>query len=297
MERSNLLNQIEQLEREIYEKKKQLSNLRLSLPEQQIRNYEFELTSNGKVSLLDLFGDKNELFVIHNMGKDCSYCTMWADGFNGVYHHLIDQASFVVATPDAPEVQENFKAERKWRFPMISVKESSFTDDLGFQKGKSMLPGVSTFRKDDHGLIYLHAQAPFGPGDDYCVTWSLFDLLPSGAKDVKVKKIHSDSGFQLTNNVAIGVTDYEDAILFYQTVFGMKVEKTFENETMLSMSGTNFFIEKAESNTVFFEFAVDNVESAKRILLENGCKITKEYNEKSLMIIDPFGMSFHLFES
>ena len=161
-----------------------------------------------------------------------------------------------------------------------------------------MLPGISTFRKDDPGLIYLHAQSPFGPGDDYCVTWSLFDLLPSGAKDVKVKKkIHIDSDFQLTNNVALGVVNYEDAIQFYQTIFGMQVEKTFENETLLSMSGTNFFIEKAESNTVFFEFAVDNVESAKGILIENGCKITKEYNEKSLMITDPFGMRFHLFES
>ncbi|MBO1912577.1 DUF899 family protein, partial [Microvirga sp. 3-52] len=154
-------------------------------------------------------------------GKSCSYCTMWADGFNGIYHHLIDQASFVVASPDAPEVQENFAAERKWRFPMISVKESLFTKELGFQKGKSMLPGVSTFRKDDQGLIYLHAQAPFGPGDDYCVTWSLFDLLPSGAKDVEVKnKILTDSDFQLTNNIAIGVTNYEDAIQFYKTIFG-----------------------------------------------------------------------------
>jgi predicted dithiol-disulfide oxidoreductase (DUF899 family)/predicted enzyme related to lactoylglutathione lyase len=298
MERSILLNQIEQLEREIYEKKKQLSRLRLSVPEQLVRNYKFELTGDEKVSLLDLFGDKNELFVVHNMGKSCSYCTMWADGFNGIYHHLNDQASFVVASPDAPEVQENFAAERKWRFPMISVRKSSFTEDLGFQKGKSMLPGVSTFRKDDQGLIYLHAQAPFGPGDDYCVTWSLFNLLPSGAKDVQVKKkIHTNSEFQLTNNVAVGVTNYQEAIKFYQTIFGMKVEKTFENETLLSMSGTNFFIEKGESNPVFFEFAVEEVESAKRILLENGCKITKEYNEKSLMITDPFGMRFHLFES
>ena len=90
---------------------------------------------------MDLFGDKNELFVVHNMGKSCSYCTMWADGFNGIYHHLIDQASFVVASPDTPETQENFAAERNGDFPYF-IKESSFTEDLGFQKGKSMLPGL-----------------------------------------------------------------------------------------------------------------------------------------------------------
>ena len=266
MERSDLLIQVEQLQRDIYEKKKQLSSLRQSVPEQLIQNYEFVSTNDQKVSLLDLFGAKNELFVIHNMGKSCSYCTMWADGFNGVYHHLIDKASFVIASPDAPEVQANFAAERKWQFPMISVKESTFTEELGFQKGKYMLPGVSTFRKDEQGQIYLHAQAPFGPGDDYCVTWSLFDLLPSGAEDVKVKrKIHTRSEFQLTNNIAIGVTDYENAIRFYQTIIGMKVEQTFENETKFSMSGTNFFIEKSPNNNVFFEFAVENMESAKRI--------------------------------
>ena len=298
MERSNLLTQIKLLENDILEKKKQLAELRQSVPEQLISNYEFVSSTGNKISLLDLFGNKNELIVIHNMGKSCSYCTMWADGFNGVYHHLIGKTSFVVSSPNAPEVQENFAAERKWRFPMISVKGSTFNEDLGFQNGNSVIPGVSTFRKDEQGLIYLHAQSPIGPGDDYCVTWSLFDLLPSGSKDVKVsKKIHTNSEFQLTNNIAIGVTDYENAIQFYQTILGMKVEQTFENETKLSMSGTNFYIEKSSNNSVFFEFAVENFESIKQTLLENGCKVTKEYNEQSVMIADPFGFKFHLFES
>ncbi len=68
------------------------------------------------------------------MGKGCSHCTMCADGFNGVNHHLADKASFVVASPDVPDVQENFATERKWRFSMISVKGSSFTENLGYQK-------------------------------------------------------------------------------------------------------------------------------------------------------------------
>ena len=111
------------------------------------------------------------------------------------------------------------------------------------------------------------------------------------------KKIHAYSDFQLTNNIAIGVANYEEALQFYQTIFGMQVVKTFENETMLSMSGTNFFIEKSENNSLFFEFAVENMESAKRILLENGCEVTKEYSDTSVLIADPFGMKFHLFES
>ncbi|WP_172369516.1 hypothetical protein [Sporosarcina jiandibaonis] len=34
-----------------------------------------------------------------------------------------------------------------------------------------------------------------------------------------------DADFQLTNLVAIGVTNYKNAIQFYQTVFGTKFDK------------------------------------------------------------------------
>lgn len=68
-----------------------------------------------------------------------------------------------------------------------------------------------------------HAQAQFGPNDDYCVTWPLFDLLPSGASDVVAKKkLNNQSDYQLTNNIAIGETNYENALKFYETILGMK---------------------------------------------------------------------------
>ncbi|MFS0862571.1 DUF899 family protein [Fredinandcohnia sp. 179-A 10B2 NHS] len=290
---------IEELEKELLEKKKELVQLRKSLPERKIENYSFITSTNEQVTLLELFGEKDELIIIHNMGKSCSYCTMWADGFNGVYHYLIAKAGFAVASPDTPEVQENFAAERKWQFPMISVKESSFTKDLGFIKeNKYYYPGASTFRKDEHGNILIHAQATFGPGDDYCVPWHLFDLLPSGSEDVKTKrKLNEHSPFQLTNNIAVGVRNYEEALLFYKTVLGMKVEQTFDNETKFSISGSNFFFEKNEENYVSFEFAVDKIEEAKSILSQHGCKITREYSSTSIMIQDPFGLKFHLYES
>ena len=39
---------------------------------------------DGEKRLSDLFGDADDLILIHNMGKGCPYCTLWADGFNGV---------------------------------------------------------------------------------------------------------------------------------------------------------------------------------------------------------------------
>ncbi|MBI3075561.1 MAG: hypothetical protein HYY85_01025 [Deltaproteobacteria bacterium] len=40
------------------------------------------------------------------------------------------------------------------------------------------LPGVSTFHKVKNGTIVRVANARFGPGDEFCSVWHLFDLLP-----------------------------------------------------------------------------------------------------------------------
>lgn len=289
--------QIKALEQEIIEKKKQLVELRKLIGERLVPNYEFVTSTNKQTTLLDLFCDKDELFVIHNMGKDCSYCTMWADGFNGVYHHLIAKAGFVLASPDYPSILEDYAAERKWQFPMISVKGSSFTEEVGFFKENQYYPGVSTFRRDEQNNIYLCTQAYFEPGDDYCVPWHLFDLLPSGSRNVQMtRKLNSQSSFQLTNNIAIGVKDYQNAIAFYREILGMKVAQIFENETKFTISGTNFFIESSSESIVHFEFAVEDIETTKSLLLEKGCQITKVYSPKSVLVKDPFGMRFHLYE-
>jgi predicted dithiol-disulfide oxidoreductase (DUF899 family)/predicted enzyme related to lactoylglutathione lyase len=294
---SSIVNEIEHLEQEILEKKKQLAQLRKSLPEQKVENYHFVTSEKQTVTLLDLFKDKDELIVIHNMGRGCNYCTMWADGFNGVYHHLIEKAAFALSSPDAPEVQEDIAAERGWRFPMVSTIGTSFKTDFGFEKDGYYYPGVSTFRRDEEGNIYHHAKAPLGPGDDYNVVWHLFDLLPSGSEDFQPKKKYNkEFPFQFTNNVAIQVKDYEKAIHFYENIIGMKMERSFQNETKFSIAGLNFFIENSDGENVFFELAVDDFDGAKNTLIEKGCTITKEFHDKSIMVSDPFGMKFHLFE-
>lgn len=292
-----LYNEIHKLEQDIMEKKKKLAQLRKSVPEQKVENYLFSTTGNREVTLLELFQQKDELIVIHNMGKSCSYCTMWADGFNGVYEHLIQKAAFVVSSPDEPDVQEDFAASRGWVFPMISTKGTTFKEDFGFQKDAYYYPGVSSFRKDERGNIYHHAKASLGPGDDYNVVWHLLDLLPSGSEDFQPKKKYDRNAlFQLTNNVAIQVKNYARAINFYENIIGMKLERNFDNETKLSIGGLHFYIENSEGNSVFFEFAVDDFHHAIEMLLDQGCTITKELNEKSVMVNDPFGLKFHVFE-
>ena len=147
---------------------------------------DYELAGwNGPVRLSALFGDKRDLFVIHNMGTSCSYCTMWADGFNGVYDHMADRAAFVLATPNTPKVQKQFAKSRGWRFPMVSHAGTSFAKDMGYwfagdREDGEWEPGVSVFRKDEGGRITRVSDAELGPGDDFCAVWHFLDLLPEG---------------------------------------------------------------------------------------------------------------------
>ncbi len=143
-----------------------------------IQDYTFR-RAEGTVRLSELFSGKDTLIVIHNMGASCPYCTLWADGFNGVYEHLRSRASFVVASPDAPEQQQTFAQSRGWRFPMISIEGTTFAQDMGYWRDDSPVPGVSVFKRSD-GRILRVADTSFSPCDDFCVVWHFLDLIPEG---------------------------------------------------------------------------------------------------------------------
>jgi predicted dithiol-disulfide oxidoreductase (DUF899 family) len=145
---------------------------------QDVEDYVFA-TDAGPVRLSDLFGDKDDLILIHNMGKSCPYCTLWADGYNGAYEHLANRAAFIVSSPDAPQTQKSFAASRGWRFPMVSHQGSSFAKDMGFRGENGWMPGVSVFRRDD-GRIVRVSDTGFSPGDDFCNVWHFLDLLADG---------------------------------------------------------------------------------------------------------------------
>lgn len=167
--------------------REEMRALQASIEPELAQDYVFA-TNEGTVRLSQLFGDKRDLIVIHNMGTGCPYCTMWADGFNGVYQHLASRAAFVVATPDAPAVQRRFAGDRGWRFPMVSHQGTSFSADMGYRSGEGKdQPGVSAFRKLDDGRIVRVGDTNMGPRDDFCSVYHLLDLLPDGADDFQAR--------------------------------------------------------------------------------------------------------------
>ena len=144
------------------------------------QGYEVSTAMSGHAALETAEREKPDLIVIHNMGRGCTYCTLWADGFNGVHQHLADRSAFVVCSPDAIDVQKEFAAGRGWRFPMVSTKDSPFAQDMGFKSEKSWEPGVSTFHREPDGKVVRVARATLGPFDPFCSVWHLIALLAGG---------------------------------------------------------------------------------------------------------------------
>lgn len=103
------------------------------------------------VRLSDLFGRHEDLMVVHNMGSSCPGCTLWADGYNGVHHHVVTRAAFVVSSPDPPDVQEAFAASRGWRFLMWTL--SPLVSPLSANSGQTPLLGGQ--RKNAVADLYL----------------------------------------------------------------------------------------------------------------------------------------------
>lgn len=173
--------QIDELEYQLQDLKQKVAELRRQRPREEVRDYQLLDSEGREVSLSKLFGDQRDLILVHNMGRGCSYCTMWADGFNGLLPHLESRAAFVLTSPDKPESQKEFVQSRGWKFPVYSAAGTSFIADMGFDdEQEGLMPGVSVFTKEADGKIYRVSRAEFGPGDNFCATWHFFELLPEG---------------------------------------------------------------------------------------------------------------------
>ena len=144
----------------VAEYRRQIASIRQKMREtqaavepQQVEDYEFQ-TSQGPVRLSQLFGGRDDLIVIHNMGTSCPNCTLWADGYNGIHHHVATRAAFVVSSPDVPDTQRTFAAGRGWTFPMVSHSGTTFAADMGYRSEKGgWLPGISVFQRQGKKIV------------------------------------------------------------------------------------------------------------------------------------------------
>ena len=176
--------QLRKLEEEIHDARRKMIKLNSKQARMDVEDYVLKDSNGGDVKLSEIFGDKDNLILIHNMGKSCSYCTLWADGFNGVTYFVEKKAAFALVSPDPPDIQKQFAQDRGWKFNMYSGHDSTFISDMGYKtETGSYWPGVSVFHKDEEGKITRVAKDYFGPGDFYSSPWHFFDMLPKNGKE------------------------------------------------------------------------------------------------------------------
>ncbi len=167
-------NKIVQLERQIGELIAELNTLRKANAATPVTNYSFQ-TLAGETTLRDLFGDRDRLLVIHNMGQGCRYCTLWADGFNGLLPHLESALAVALVSKDSPRVQRTFANSRGWRFRLASHGGGDYIREQEVVPGVDNYPGAVVYELDGDAILRKNA-CVFGPGDLYCAQWSLLGL-------------------------------------------------------------------------------------------------------------------------
>lgn len=175
------------LQQEINNKRLEIKRLRRTNEATELQNYDLKDTDGKSLKLSDLFDGQHELMVIHNMGKGCAYCTLWADGFNGFTDHLNNRIPFVLISPDAPADAKAFSEGRNWKFRVISSQGTSLKKESGFESPEGTpLPGVAVLVKEGDKILQ-QSRDSFGPGDDYCSIWHLLDLIPGTTQEWKPK--------------------------------------------------------------------------------------------------------------
>lgn len=186
---SDLTEKISSTERKITELSLELAKLRKQQNANKLAassdsgavEYTFESTE-GPVSMSQLFGEHDTLFIIHNMGQGCRYCTLWGDGLNPFVSHLESVAGIAMVSGDDPGMQRRFSNSRQWRFRMLSHGKGDYYREQVVSPEYENCPGIACYKRID-GNIYRIAGAEFGPGDLYCSLWHVLSLAGMGVED------------------------------------------------------------------------------------------------------------------
>jgi catechol 2,3-dioxygenase-like lactoylglutathione lyase family enzyme len=116
--------------------------------------------------------------------------------------------------------------------------------------------------------------------------------------------------FKFSPHVAIQVRDRHRAVAFYREILGFELLEDGATESMMRKGPITFFMEgidgpppgenagtSSTAGTTFWEFEVVDFAAAHRRLLDAGCRETKRYAPTSVMVADPYGLRFHLFQT
>lgn len=173
--------ELAELETQLMGMNDKIAKLRSELPKEVIQDYPFK-TLEGEITLSECFSGKDKLLVIHNMGQACRYCTAYADGINGVLHHLENAMSVLFVSKDDPQTQRDMALSRGWKFRTASHQGGDYMKTRCAMQDYGNMPGAAVYGKEN-GQIVLIGQTYFGPGDFYSPIWPFLALGGIGGED------------------------------------------------------------------------------------------------------------------
>lgn len=195
-----------QREKAFNRERDELSALRRKLPLVRVKTPYLFHSEGGDQSLLDLFGDSQQLIIYHFMfGPDweqgCPSCSFWADNLDGIDAHLAARnTAFACVSNAALDKLMAYRKRLGWGFNWVSAADTRFSADfaVSFHDGDESLtgtgynytgkifgaemPGISVFIRD--GDSVLHSYSTFSRGLDMMNgAYHLLDLTPLGRQE------------------------------------------------------------------------------------------------------------------
>jgi len=151
---------------------------------------------------------KDSLIVDHLMyapknDRACPMCSMWADGYDAVAHHVGDKVNFVLVARAPLEKLRTWGHRRGWsKIRLLSSYASSFNRDFNVETGDDdQHPAVSVFKRLPNGDIhhFYTTEGSLGGGhhrgiDLFSPVWNLLDLLPEGRENWMPKHFYDSHG-------------------------------------------------------------------------------------------------------
>ena len=104
--------------------------------------------------------------------------------------------------------------------------------------------------------------------------------------------------FQMSPNVAVRTDRFSEAVDFYTNIIGFQDRSDDPQLADLDADPLNIFIiEDHEFAGPVMELFVDDLEKARQVLVQNGCKVIRWHGKgQDCYIEDPFGVVFNVWE-
>jgi predicted dithiol-disulfide oxidoreductase (DUF899 family) len=151
------------------------------------------------VRLSELFTSPNRPLVVYHFmygkkqTKPCPMCTLFIDGWNGVAHHLAQNADVVIVAAADPQILRAHARARGWdNLRLLSCGDNTFKYDMGSEdRAGSQDSTVSVFTRDSDGALrhFYSAHPSMAPDikergiDLLCPVYNILDITPQGRGD------------------------------------------------------------------------------------------------------------------